>query len=100
MRTVTLDFGACSGKEEIQAYLKEAFGFPEHYGNNLDAFFDCLTDVDEDIKIVIKEDPEGALREPLEDPDWPYGGNRKQNYLKAVRRVIEDAAEENSHLHI
>ena len=29
-------------KEETHAYLKETFGFPEHYGSNLDALHDCL----------------------------------------------------------
>ena len=29
-------------KEETHRYLKETFGFPEHYGNNLDALHDCL----------------------------------------------------------
>lgn len=31
-----------TSKEETHAYLKETFGFPEHYGNNLDALHDCL----------------------------------------------------------
>lgn len=31
-------------KEAAHAYLKETFGFPAHYGNNLDALYDCLTE--------------------------------------------------------
>ena len=37
-----LDGKQMVSKEETHAYLKETFGFPEHYGNNLDALHDCL----------------------------------------------------------
>ena len=37
-----LDGKKMVSKEETHAYLKETFGFPEHYGNNLDALHDCL----------------------------------------------------------
>ena len=37
-----LDGKKMVSKEETHAYLKETFGFPEHYGNNLDALYDCL----------------------------------------------------------
>lgn len=32
--------------EEKHSYLKEAFHFPDYYGNNLDAFYDCVTEID------------------------------------------------------
>lgn len=85
MKTVTLDFSGRFGREEIQKYLKESFCFPDYYGNNLDALFDCLTNVAEDTKIVIAGAPGAFESEP---------------YLKAVRRVIEDAVQENSRLHL
>jgi len=31
--------------EEAHDYLKEVFSFPEYYGKNLDAFYDCLSDM-------------------------------------------------------
>ena len=37
-----LDGKKMVSKEETHQYLKETFGFPEHYGNNLDALYDCL----------------------------------------------------------
>ena len=37
-----LDGKKMVSKEETHKYLKETFGFPEHYGNNLDALHDCL----------------------------------------------------------
>lgn len=39
-----LDGKKMVSKEAAHAYLKETFGFPAHYGNNLDALYDCLTE--------------------------------------------------------
>ena len=38
-----LDFTGIETKEALHALLKEKLGFPEYYGNNLDALYDCLT---------------------------------------------------------
>lgn len=40
-----LDGKKMISKEETHAYLKETFGFPDYYGNNLDALYDCLTEM-------------------------------------------------------
>ena len=34
MKRVNLDFSQCATKEDVHAYLKKEFGFPEYYGNN------------------------------------------------------------------
>ena len=34
-------------------YLKEVFDFPEYYGKNLDALYDCLCEIGVDIEIVL-----------------------------------------------
>ncbi len=44
---IVLDGKKMTSKEEAHAYLKKAFGFPEYYGKNLDALYDCLTDMGE-----------------------------------------------------
>ena len=33
-------------KHEAHAYLRRRLGFPEYYGCNLDALYDCLTQAD------------------------------------------------------
>ena len=40
-----LDFSGAESAAEIHERLKEAFGFPDHYGKNWDALYDCLGDL-------------------------------------------------------
>ena len=73
-------------KEDAHAYLKKKLAFPDYYGNNLDALYDCLTDIHEEQTIII----------PKENMNPPYVGT----YGKQMLRVFEDAAKENPHLQI
>lgn len=43
---VTLD-ARCMGRGQVHDYLKEMLHFPEWYGANLDALYDCLTSLPE-----------------------------------------------------
>lgn len=40
-----LDCENMQDRESAHAYIAEALNFPEYYGKNLDALFDCLTDM-------------------------------------------------------
>lgn len=42
MKTIILDFTNCKYHAQLHEILKESFGFPEYYGANLDALWDCL----------------------------------------------------------
>ena len=49
----TVDFKDVHQHEEIHKALKEGLNFPNYYGANLDALWDCLTDfIDNDVEII------------------------------------------------
>ena len=41
---IVLDFSGCKYPAEIHEKIKDAFGFPNYYGANWDALWDCLED--------------------------------------------------------
>ena len=44
--TIQVDFVGVTRKEEVHDRLATAFGFPDYYGKNWDAFWDCVTMLD------------------------------------------------------
>ena len=42
MKQYVLDCRRMTDRAEAHGYMKSVFGFPEHYGANLDALHDCL----------------------------------------------------------
>lgn len=79
MRHVELDLNKMQGRDEVHAFLKEQMGFPEYYGANLDALYDCLTELCENICVELH------LCSLETSPVYEYG--------KKVERVMEDAAQ-------
>lgn len=45
MRNITIDCAACA-PAGLHALLARELAFPQWYGNNLDALYDCLTDLE------------------------------------------------------
>ncbi len=78
MKKITLDFENISNKEEIHKYLAEKFEFPDYYGGNLDALFECLTDIAEPTAVNII--------------------NAINDYDEQIINVITSAEEENDNL--
>ncbi len=46
-REYILDCEMMTDRNTAREYIAEQLGFPDYYGKNLDALFDCLTDLDE-----------------------------------------------------
>lgn len=80
MRTCILDGETLADQEALHDRLAEDLGFPDWYGRNLDALYDCLTDLRE-AEVVIR-----ASGLTLHEC---------RGYAARVLRVLEKAAEEN-----
>ena len=81
---VILDCSKCSDRSSAHAYLKEQFGFPDYYGNNLDALYDCLMELS-DCEILLQNP--AALYEMGE-------------YGMALLETLKDAARDNPRLEL
>lgn len=47
MKKVILDCEKLLDREQAHLYLAEKLNFPDYYGKNLDALYDCLTELGE-----------------------------------------------------
>ena len=71
-------------REKAHAHIARRLSFPDHYGKNLDALHDMLTERGEKTEIVIKGSE--RLR------------NSMDGYGAKIIRVMLDSAEENSNI--
>ena len=78
---IRLDAKKLQTKTDAHPYLKEMLSFPDYYGNNLDALFDCLTDL-------------GPTQVCIEDAK--IGGS----YLEKILCVFKDARKANPDLEL
>jgi len=81
-RTVYLDADRLKDRVQAHEYLAEMLSLPEYYGKNLDALYDCLTEL-KDCRIVILYTQETELSD---------------TYGEKIVSVLEEAARENSGL--
>ena len=67
MKEITIDFTGMD-KAGVHYAFRETLAFPEWYGNNLDALYDCLTEIFEPTHLIISNlPPLPGFRETLED---------------------------------
>lgn len=64
-RFVEVDLAGCHDRKAVLAAIGRGFGFPGWYGANLDALYDCLTDLLDDADVpgyvvVLEHLPRGA----------------------------------------
>lgn len=91
MRKIVLDFSGLKTRNEIHEYLAEKMEFPEYYGRNLDALYDCLTDISEPTAIACRLPLSGRKEGQKERDD-------AAEYLQRVLRTMMEAEEENGNL--
>lgn len=61
MKQITLDGNILADIAQVHDYLKKLLEFPEYYGKNLDALFDCLTDLDNVEITITAPEEDGAI---------------------------------------
>lgn len=85
-RWLHADCGAARTKREVMAALAKGFGFPAHFGGNLDALYDCLTDLE-----PLAQDPSAGFLLVMEH--LPAGPEFGAAQLESLLEVFTDAAE-------
>lgn len=80
MRKITIDCLKISDKEELHDTLAKALNFPDWYGKNLDALYDCLTSIFEEITITIENF--SVLEKNL--------GSYAAAFMKVMKKADED----------
>lgn len=83
-RIIRLDGRCMRDRTSTHEYLKKKFGFPEYYGNNLDALYDLLTELSWPVKVILTHS------DALTDQQPDYG--------KKILRVLELAEKANPHV--
>ncbi|MDO4177744.1 MAG: barstar family protein [Phascolarctobacterium sp.] len=86
MRTITLELEKMSSLPALHNYLHQALELPEYYGANLDALYDCLTEIAEPTKLIISKKVGDA-----EQLGW---------YGQQLLCVLNDAASDNEALQV
>lgn len=81
---IILDMRLSETPSETQEYLKDALGFPDYYGKNLDALYDMLTTWT--VPAVF------CLRLPMSE--------KMKEYASRLQRVFTDASLHNRNLRV
>ncbi len=85
-RRIKIDASKMQTRDDIHDYMEDIFDFQDFYGRNLDALYDRLQEVTDDIDLVFTHD---AIAGILDVP-----------YAYRTLMVLGKACDENPHLHI
>lgn len=67
MKQITIDCSAISDSAQLHDLLAQELDFPDWYGRNLDALYDCLTELEDEVELVLTGwDPSFDRREDFE----------------------------------
>ena len=86
MRKIILDIEKMRSLPMLHKYLHTALALPEYYGANLDALYDCLTEIAEPTELVV----------PKKVSQEDYLGWYGEQFLQ----MLQDAAAANEALKI
>ena len=54
-------------KEDGHDYLMEVLNFPDYYGKNLDALYDCLCEIECEIELINSDDVDKDIIDTFKD---------------------------------
>ena len=77
-----IDCTQIHSQEDLHRIFRESLAFPEWYGNNLDALYDCLTELSGKVRLL----------------DWETAEARLGTYGAKAKKVIAAAALHNTKL--
>ena len=77
-----IDCNQIQTREDLHRMFREVLSFPEWYGNNLDALYDCLTEISGKVRLL----------------DWNTAETRLGAYGAKAKKVIATAALHNTNL--
>ena len=91
-RVIEINAADCANENALFKKLAQAFSFPAWFGHNLDALYDCLSDLPE---FTQHGDSNGAgylvLLQNL--PLWNHDTERREAFLDVFRDAADDFAE-------
>ncbi|MBO5454754.1 MAG: barstar family protein [Clostridia bacterium] len=87
---IVLDFTNCNHWHKIHTVLKEAFDFPDYYGENWSALWDCLREL-----FFFDETPRTVEIYGISSLNEEY-----QNYCKTMLEIFDEAQKEFPHMTI
>lgn len=79
-----IDGAVIESRGDLHDALARQLSLPEWYGRNLDALYDCLTDVSEDTELVLRHGEELFAHLGV--------------YADVLQTMLRDACDENPHL--
>ena len=84
MKEILIDGGAIFNSLGLHEALAGALAFPEHYGKNLDALYDCLTEISVDTHLELR--------------NWHHIESHLKDYSGKAVYVFHCAMDDNPHL--
>ncbi len=82
MEEKIIDCSRIHSQEDLHKHFRETLSFPDWYGNNLDALYDCLTEISGKVRLL----------------DWETAEHRLGPYGTKAKKVIAAAALHNADL--
>ena len=82
MEEITIDCGKIQTADDLHRLFRESLSFPDWYGNNLDALYDCLTGTCGKVRLL----------------DWETAETNLGTYGRKAKKVIAAAALRNTAL--